>query len=450
MQVHLQVVSGPGAGNTFTFSARDRFVIGRANGAHLQIADDPFFSRHHAMLEIDPPNVRLHDLKSTNGTYLNGIRLTEPTTLHHGDSISGGGSHLRIAIDDIDDVDATAATIAPPTARSIASLVTRSAREADPREKVAVRCMRCGEVAAHEAARARGEHMTYYCEPCQRALVEDPRLLAGYRTVRELGRGGMGAVFLAIDEARGEQRALKMILPRAAMSQRVREMFLREASSQGQLDHPNVVKMFELAEAAKGVFCMVMEFVDGKNAEQLLEARPAGLEPRFAATIVAQALDGLAHAHARGVVHRDIKDANLLVGYDARGQLQVKLSDFGLAKSYEMSGASGFTRTGDFAGTVFYMAPEQILDYRNVRPTADVYSMGVTLYRLLTNEWVYVRDTKDPLVTILEDPVVPVAVRRPDVPASIAAVVERATRKSPGDRFASAAEMRDALLASRE
>ena len=146
-------------------------------------------------------------------------------------------------------------------------------------------------------------------------------------------------------------------------------------------------------------------------------------------------------------MHRDIKDANLLVGRDASGGLVVKLSDFGLAKSYETSGASGFTRTGDVSGTIPYMAPEQILDFRNVKPAGDLYSMGATLYHLLTGQLAYnFRKEMDPLVTILEEEIVPVRQRKPTVPAALAAVAERAMKKDPAQRFANAEDMRRALI----
>jgi serine/threonine protein kinase len=288
--------------------------------------------------------------------------------------------------------------------------------------------------------------MAYFCDACKLALLVEPKLLPGYQVVKELGRGGMGAVYLAVHQVLG-RRAIKMILPRAAMSQRARDMFVREATSQAMLDHPRIVRVLDFQETARGIFCMMMEFIEGTSADRLLETSPGGIEPRLAAEIVGQGLEGLAYAHTKGVVHRDVKDANLLVTRGDRGELAVKLTDFGLAKSYETSGASGFTRTGDVAGTIPYMAPEQITDFRNVKPPADVYSMGATLYHLLTNQPAHnFRSDTDPMITILEDEIVPVRARTPSVPAPIANVVERAMRKDPRERFASADDMRTALF----
>lgn len=453
MKIHLRVVEGPDLGRTFTFETRDRFILGRAPTANFQIANDLFFSRHHLMLEVNPPNVLLQDLMSMNGTFVNDHKVEAPTPLKDGDTIGGGKTRLRLELEEPRfAVPAPVSPVAAPAAVRAAAVPAQNrapgARPADVGTKVSVRCLRCGVATPNELPRLRAENMAYFCDPCQAVLVAEPKLLPGYQVVRELGRGAMGAVYLAVHAVLG-RRALKMILPRAAMSQRMRDLFVREAASQAILDHPRIVRVHDFQETARGIFCMVMEFVEGTSAESLLETNPAGLEPRRAASIVVQALEGLAHAHGKGIVHRDIKDANLLVGHDDQGQLAVKLSDFGLAKSYETSGASGFTRTGDVAGTIPYMAPEQITDFKNVRPFADLYSMGATLYHLLANQPAYdFRRETDPLITILEEEIVPLQRRKPTIPPAIAMVAEHAMRKDPSRRFASANEMRAALIAA--
>ncbi len=184
--------------------------------------------------------------------------------------------------------------------------------------------------------------------------------------------------------------------------------------------------------------------------ERMVAHSPNGIDVQLAIDIVLQALDGLGHAHANGVVHRDIKGANLLVGRDENRGPAVKLSDFGLAKSYETSGAGGLTNTGDWSGTIPFVSPEQVLDFRNVRPQSDLYSMGATLYHLLTGKFAYnFRPEVAPLVAILEEPIVPVRSHRPLIPAGVAEVIEIAMRKEPAKRFASAHAMRNALLAAR-
>lgn len=449
MKVHLRVVDGPDLGRAFSFETRDRFLLGRAPTAHFQIKEDLFFSRHHLMLEVDPPNVLVQDLKSTNGTYVNSTKIAAPNPLRHGDVIGGGKTKIQIVVEE----DALAETVMPtappgPGPKLNLTSLLKPGGSQNPNEKVAVRCLRCGTPASNEVPRARAEQIAYFCDACQVALLDEPKLLPGYQVVKELGRGGMGAVYLALHPVMG-RRALKMILPRAAVSQKVRDMFLREAASQAMLDHPRIVRVHDFQETAKGIFCMVMEFVEGQSADKLVEAQPNGIDPRLAVHVVAQGLEGLAHAHDKGLVHRDIKDANLIVARAADGTPNVKLSDFGLAKSYETSGASGFTRTGDIAGTVPYMAPEQILDFRNVKPAADLYSMGATLYHLLTGQYAHnFRREVDPFVTILEEEMVPIQARNAAIPPALATVIARSMAKAPAQRFATAEEMRASLLRS--
>ena len=454
MKVHLRVVEGPDVGRTFSFETRDRFLIGRAPTAHFQITQDNYFSRHHMMLEVNPPNVMLQDLQSTNGTLLNtsADKIKTPVNLKHGDTIGGGKTRIQLAIEEDDAVLATELpSDTPPSASGKVPIIRPSGGFAAPKpgEKVAVRCLKCGKPASNELPRSRAENMAYFCDACQVALVEEPKLLPGYQVVKKLGNGAMGAVYLALQQAVSRPVAIKMILPRAAMSQKIRDMFLREAREQAKLDHPRVVRLIDFQESAPGIFCMVMEYVEGTDAGELLAKSPGGLDSKLAVEIVAQALEGLAHAHDKGIVHRDIKDANMLVGYDPHGAVAVKLSDFGLAKSYETSGASGFTSTGTIAGTVPYMAPEQVLDFKNVKPTADLYSMGATLYHLLTDQLAYDFGRKiDPLVMILEQDIVPIQQRKPSIPTPLATAIERSMRKDPTQRYRDAGEMRRALLAA--
>jgi serine/threonine protein kinase len=306
----------------------------------------------------------------------------------------------------------------------------------------AVRCLRCGTRAPDEPSRDRSEQIAYFCEACRTGILDAPGatlVLPGYELGDRLGSGGMGAVFRARHLETGEVGALKVLLPRSALSERARRLFVREG--QTRLVHPRIVKVHDFQEVGPGVFCMAMELVDGPSAADLLRASPGGLDPDRARRIVAEALEGLAYAHAQGVVHRDVKDANLLVG-----KTGTKLGDFGLAKSFQQSGRSGFTRTGEMGGSIPYMAPEQIADFRAAGPPADIFSAGATLYRLLSGATPHDEvPGVDPLVVALLRPIVPLASRKPSLPADLLAVVERALAREPRARFASADEMRAAL-----
>src|SRR5262249_42658946 len=154
----------------------------------------------------------------------------------------------------------------------------------------------------------------------------------------------------------------------------------------------------------------------------------------------------LDHAHKHGFVHRDIKPENILIGRGKPG-LVAKISDFGLAKSYRGIGLSGLTFSGEMRGTVPFMPPEQMLDFKKVLPSADLYSTAATLYYLLSGKFVYddVAEGNDLIRMLLEDPTVPIQARRPEVPDGLAQALEKCLARDPADRYPTAADMRQAL-----
>lgn len=430
MRVHLRVIQGADQGRAFTFDRPNRvFIVGRGRDAHIRIENDPSLSRHHVLFQINPPNVYMQDLGGRNGTFLN-----EDTTpvreamLRHGDQLRCGQTAIQVEVE----------------ADNIHELDTE--RLGGP---VVVRCGQCGAPAEDEAPRPPGEDVQYLCLRCQDALLRMPPLPPDYELDGLIGRGSMGAVFRVKHRKLGRRSAAKIVLPRAAMAASGRERFLREAREQACLSHPNVVQVYDLVEVRPGVFCLIMEYVDGESAfARRKRAGDRGLPPSEAVEIVAEALLGLAHAHEHGVVHRDIKPGNLLLGPSGSAGW-VKLTDFGLAKSYQTTGASGFTRTGEQWGTLRYMAPDQMLNFKAAQPAADIYSMGVTLYLLLCGTFPhdYPPGVNEVLV-VLNHPIVPLRQRNADLPPALCAAVECALQREPADRFRTAADMRRSLLAA--
>ena len=238
--------------------------------------------------------------------------------------------------------------------------------------------------------------------------------------------------------------ALKVITPAMAGTRAQLERFLREVSILHGLDHPNVVAFRDVGAAA-GRLYFAMEYVSGRDAERLLKEDGPLPVPR-AVALVCQVLAGLAYAHARGFVHRDVKPSNVLVA-EANGVEAVKLADFGLARVYQASQLSGLTLTGDVGGTPAFMPPEQITAYREAKPPADQYAAAATLYNLLTGEYVYDLPARGPLryAKILNKPPVPILSRRPDLPPALAAVIHRGLARDPARRFPGVAEFRKAL-----
>jgi hypothetical protein len=430
MQVTLRVLSGPHAGRSFIFDQHDTFLIGRADTAHLCLPDDRYFSRNHCILEIAPPRCFLRDLGSLNGTYVNGQKVQE-AYLKNGDRIQGGQTMLAVEVTAEQPNQYPGPGHLQPTQPAI----------------VIVECLNCGARDQAEAA-SPDEHLSYLCEDCRVELRKKPQPIPGYEMIKVLGRGGMGCVMLARNEQTGQAVAIKTLLPEVAVSDQALRRFMREIDVAAALQHPHIVRFIDRG-TNKGVVYLITEFVEGADAAKLADARGGRLPYQEAVAIISQALDALAFAHSKGYIHRDIKDQNILVSgnwpnYDS------KLTDFGLAKSFTQTGMSGVTMAGDVAGTFAYMPPEQIRDFRNVRPTSDLYAMGMTAYSLLTGAIALDLSPRanvaETVKAIFEKPIIPVRHRVPEIPDAVAQIIERAIAKDPSQRWASAEAMRAALM----
>lgn len=436
MRVTLRVLSGPHVGRTFTFEQHDTFLIGRSDTAHLYLPDDRFFSRHHCLLEIAPPRCFLRDLGSTNGTYVNGVKVQE-TYLRNGDQIQGGQTVLAVEV----------TTDLAPTALYNQQGATRADMPATQPSVIMVECLNCGRRDQAEAS-SPDEQMTYLCEDCREELRRNPQPIPGYDMVKVLGRGGMGCVMLARDQNNGRAVAIKTLLPEVAVSDQALRRFMREMDVAAALQHPNIVSFIDRG-THNGVVYLITEFVEGMDSARLADSRGGKLPFREAMQILTQSLDALSFAHNKGYIHRDIKDQNILVS-GAWPSYNAKLTDFGLAKSFTQTGMSGVTMAGDVAGTFAYMPPEQIRDFKNVRPTSDIYAMGMTAYSLLTGAVALDLSPKanvaETVKAIFDKPIIPIHQRVTDVPPAIANAVERALAKDPAQRWPSAEAMRNALL----
>jgi serine/threonine-protein kinase len=266
--------------------------------------------------------------------------------------------------------------------------------------------------------------------------------LGSYLILDQLGSGGMGQVYLAEHLNMRRLAALKVLPPLSFDDPVARERFLREARAAGALDHPNIVRVFDLCQDGK-ILYLVMEYVDGMSLQTLV-THHGPLEVATACHYAQQVASGLQHAHELGFVHRDIKPANLLV--DRQGV--VKILDLGLVRS-ETDAPAGLTRRLDnklILGTADYVAPEQAVDSSAVDIRADIYSLGATLYFLLTGRTLFPegRVTQKLVWQQIRQPV-PLDVLRPEIPSELAAVVHRMLAKKPDDRFAIPAEVISAL-----
>ncbi len=266
----------------------------------------------------------------------------------------------------------------------------------------------------------------------------------GQHVIRDmLGRGGMGAVYLAEHLDLNRKVAIKILAPGKGEDQRLAlERFLREARAAAALDHPNIVRIFDVGRHNDTPF-LVMEFVDGETLQQALD-RAGTIPPAFAAECIAQAAAGLQHAHEKGFIHRDIKPANLI--RDRFGA--VKILDMGLARSgNDRDKLTEQLDEGAVVGTADFISPEQAINCPTVDARADIYSLGATLFTLIVGKTPFEGNTTQKLMQHQLRTAPNLCDLDPQVPADLAAVVAKMLAKKPGDRYQSAADVVAALAA---
>ncbi|MFS4093916.1 protein kinase domain-containing protein [Streptomyces sp. AF1A] len=412
-------VTPRGAAADHVFAGRTTCLIGRANECGIRLAPtETKASRHHCLLDINPPHLRVQDIGSRNGTYVNGERLTPGPPgleLADGDEIRVGDAVLRVAVQ----------TEEPSTT------------PADARDPID---------ALHTLLAA--------------AEAGDPELtgIRGYRLLQELGRGGQGVVYLARKEETGELLALKTLLAHRTVDPSARDGFLREFSCTRALRHPNIVA-FHSGGAHGSTFYFAGEFCRlGSVADHV--ARVGRLSVEQAVGVTLQALRGLRYAHAaevpvrladgtsvthRGLVHRDIKPQNLLLT-GAKDHTTVKIADFGLSKAFDSAGLSGHTLTGAMGGSLAFMPRGQVIDFKYALPEVDLWATTACLYWMLTGS--PPRDfptDADPVAVVLREPAVPIRDRLPTVPRQFAAVIDAALVDTPGIALTTAADLANAI-----
>ena len=447
-KVHIAITAGPMTGKAFTFEEHDTFLFGRLEECHCRLPDDGQVSRRHFIVEVNPPDARIRDFGSLNGTHVNEKKIG---SREKGETPEQGQKRKYPEVD-LKDGDVI----------KVGQTVLTVTIEADKATGPAV-CARCGKDVAEEmGGRRQG---SYICLACRQSIEMDPAqilmemlakvdgkgkpkeglpVIAGYRIKRRIGVGGFGAVYLAERETDKHPVAIKVMLARVAVDEDARRKFTQEIELLKNLRHPHIVTVLDSGSAGSA-FYFVMEYCQGGSVADYMEANGGRLAPAVAMPIMLQALEGLAFAHSKGVVHRDLKPPNiLLTGTPA--QPTAKLADMGLAKNFDKAGFSGMTVTGAFAGTPFFMPKEQLTNFKYVKPVTDVWSMGATFYNMLSGETP--RDFPrgcDPMEVILRGEIVPLTKRAPGIPKGISAVLDKAIQASTKDRFQDAGEMLAAL-----
>jgi len=260
-----------------------------------------------------------------------------------------------------------------------------------------------------------------------------------YNVEREIGRGGNARIFLAHDPE-GRKVALKILHPELLVSVAA-DRFLREIRLASRLDHPHIAKLLDSGERDWLVY-YVMSYVEGPTLRERLDGSPRLAVPETL-RLANDLLDALEHAHGQGIIHRDVKPANVVLSPEG-----AMLLDFGIARAVVASGTDQLTRSGIAVGTSTYMSPEQITAVSDIDHRCDLYSVGCVLYECLAGQPPFNHRNEAVVLQLhLTQPVPDVRVLRGDAPAELASGIARAMAKAPKDRWASAAAMRDALAA---
>jgi len=514
MEVVLRIIDGPEKGQEFRFGESDNLLVGRkdpTSKAHVNLGpEDEYVSRHHFMIEVRPPNCLIRDHGSANGTFVrrkggSAWERVQERALEDGDEIKVGHTVLAVQIILPEPVGiATKIDLQspgsdmPPLAAQLPRIDSQPEMfcircqeplaDAPSPDKATFRdadfmCSKCRRLVEAEAAKklAAPAAAAYRCSGCNRDMTPSadadgraadladvalylcascadgackvPRMLIGdYRPLSELGRGGMGVVYKALHQSTGRLVALKLMLPQAKTQGSLVVRFVREVCIMGELRHPGVLRLYEAGQHGRDPYFTSELATEGSMDKFVSPRGETLLQPVEAARLIAACLDGLGFFHERGYVHRDIKPENILMRKHD-GKIVPKLADFGLARSYEKHGGT-ITRTGEAAGTLYYMPPEQLISFKRCHPPVDIYAMGVALYYLLTARFPLefpppyekvVRVKKDPVRMILEDPARPIRDRRKDLPPRLCSVVDKAVAKEAKQRYQTAKEFQTAL-----
>jgi serine/threonine protein kinase len=263
-----------------------------------------------------------------------------------------------------------------------------------------------------------------------------------YKITAKLGEGGMGSVYVGSHIQLGRKAAIKALHPNLVNNPMIRERFKNEAATMAHLRHPNIVGLYDYLETTNGLY-LIMEYVQGKPLDDYINQISGPIPENIASQLFVQILDGFDYAHNQGVVHRDIKPSNLIINPEG----EVKILDFGIAKLLDGSSKS-LTQAGSRMGTILYMSPEQVKG-QEVDRRSDIYSLGLTLFQMLTGKTVYDEHNATEYEIynqIVNNPLPRAQSIYPKVSGRMQAIIDQATAKMPYERFQSCAEFKRTLL----
>ena len=441
-KITLTITQGKLSGQQYVFASRSTCIVGRNDDCNLQIADkvDMTISRYHCLLDINPPDIRVRDLGSLNGTFVNGkkigqrqkeqpakeaLKLNFPEyNLQDGDEIKLGDIFFKIGVQVETELNKTSDLIVEkendqPTFSTIAKKLLDLAQS--------------GNISLQS--------------------------ISGYNLTKSLGKSEFAEVFLAKHTENNDLIALKIMLPAVTdQIQRV-EMFLGATENIKMLQHPNIIQLLDYG-FVENIFFFKMEYFSADNLWDFMQKLGWRLPIDVALDITLQILDVLIYAHeielssiksidgkitkGKGLFHQDLKPNDIFIS-KINDKIVVKIGDYGLYKAFDLAGLSGQTLTGTKIGTPAFMPRQQVLDFQNQSPEIDVWATAACLYNMLTGY--FPRNFMgDPWLSVLQNNPVPILQRNNNIPENLAKVIDLTLTEKPQIYFQTAAEFKQALL----
>ena len=446
-KVTLTITAGNLKGKEFSFDTRTTCIIGRAKDCYPNIPDDEkhrTISRYHCLLDINPPDIRIRDFGSKNGTFVNSKKIgqreahqspEEAAQIHFPEYDLQGGDDFTLS----DTSFRVGVVLDPENAKT-------SQQQTPP------------------TIPSNQENLWEMLKAFLLKAVGGKNnigTLGDYVLLKELGKGGFSLVYLARHKQTNQEVALKVMLPKVAANQRAVNWFLREIENTKSLKHPNVVGLKESGYADE-TFFFTMEYCEGGSVVDLMAKRGVSTLPIAESVgIITQVLDGLTYTHnaeipnvrladgsfakGRGLIHRDLKPGNIFLA-NVGGKQVAKIGDYGLAKAFDQAGLSGQTMTGSQVGTPCFMPRQQVLDYKYAKPEVDVWAAAACLYVMLTGYSPRNFVGLDPFRAVLDNDAVPIHDRTSSIPQPLATVIDRALIDNPEIYYKNAVEFKQALL----
>ena len=431
MHAELRFINGPLMGKSVELPQDKNVLLGRASSCQVTVKAAGI-SRSHCRFDYDGRDYHLTDLGSVNGTFVNNER-TPRHVMQDGDAIRVGQVEALFLWEET----AVFATDDGTDTLPISVVARRRAARCD-------QCAAPTGMAQMDPVQSSGDGPAY-CTRCQEVGPIQGREVAQYKVDSKIAHGGMGAVFKGYERSSQSPIAIKILSSEFSADPESIRRFLRGASTALTLDHRHIVRVHDVGELDR-MYYIAMEYVDGPT---VLDAMTTGKlsDVRKVLRISIQVTQALAHAHEKRIVHRDVKPSNIMV----TGKNVTKLTDLGLMKCLDEAGMSGITESDVAMGTLDYMAPEQIDDARGVDHRGDIYSLGATMFHLLTERTVFSsRNVVEKMKKIrYETPPSPTELNK-DIPESLSEVILKTLAKSPEERYQTPRELLKALLKVRQ